>query len=474
MAEEYVLDTSVPTITAHRFPSALNGWHLTPVTVSFRCTDNGSITSCSEPTTLSTDGAGQTVSGTAVDATGLQATVTETVNIDLVPPLVTVTEPANLSVTTAATIAMTGSVSDALSGLASVLCNGIATTVVDGQVSCTVALRPGRNDIVLSARDVAGHSASAAVTVFRHGTVTRLTLTPQSRRMLVNEVGTLSLLDNFGAMVTGAEWTTSDPSIVSLSADDPPVLTALAPGSVNVTARKPGLSTVVSVITVGDGETHPEGSVMWTVPPLPTPNTRRDPPIYAHRIGPDDPDAFIVETNVSTWERTVRPVTSSGAVQALIAAPGIPLLGDAFGGLVAGVEPQSNTCRAVFGEFEQCYTALVRFVERTSSNGRTVLHDGTVLDTVAWTSVWSAPPSVSAIALANGGEVGVTEEELLGLGDNGGINGSSVMNLFGKDRKLPPPVGTANDIGRNLPTDVRRCDEINASLAPARSWPPPQ
>ena len=92
------------------------------------------------------------------------------------------------------------------------MCNGVATTVVGGQVSCNVALRPGRNDIVLSARDVAGHSSSAGVVVFRRAAA-RLSLTPQSRRMLVNEVGTLSLLDNFGAVVTDAQWTTATPAL---------------------------------------------------------------------------------------------------------------------------------------------------------------------------------------------------------------------------------------------------------------------
>ena len=45
--QEYVLDTAAPTITAHRFPSSLDGWHLTPVTVSIQMRqDTGEITSC--------------------------------------------------------------------------------------------------------------------------------------------------------------------------------------------------------------------------------------------------------------------------------------------------------------------------------------------------------------------------------------------------------------------------------------------
>jgi len=66
-------------------------------------------------------------------------------------------------------------------------------------------------------------------------------------------------------------------------------------------------------------------------------------------------------------ERIVRPVTLSGEVLSLIPSPGIPLMGDTFGGLLAGVEPAPNTCRATYGEVEQCYNALARFAGPSGS-----------------------------------------------------------------------------------------------------------
>ena len=82
-------DTFPPTITGSAVPGPnANGWNNTQVTVSFTCSDSGSgIASCSAPTVLSTEGAGQSVTGTAVDNAGNTASATVgPINIDLTPP----------------------------------------------------------------------------------------------------------------------------------------------------------------------------------------------------------------------------------------------------------------------------------------------------------------------------------------------------------------------------------------------------
>jgi hypothetical protein len=101
-------------------------------------------------------------------------------------------------VTASSTVVVSAEVDDALSGLGVVNCNGVATAVVDGLVTCTATLRPGRNAITVSARDGAGNSSSAGAMVTRAGTPTRLTLSPANRTMLVDESATLSLRDDFG------------------------------------------------------------------------------------------------------------------------------------------------------------------------------------------------------------------------------------------------------------------------------------
>ena len=60
--------------------------------------------------------------------------------------------------------------------------------------------------------------------------------------MLVEESAELGLHDEFGAPISAANWTSSDPAVIELSADDPPVLTALAAGNATVTATTGGAS----------------------------------------------------------------------------------------------------------------------------------------------------------------------------------------------------------------------------------------
>jgi alpha-tubulin suppressor-like RCC1 family protein len=366
LSESYAIDTMSPTITAHRFPGALNTWHLTPVSVSFTCADNIAIATCSSPATVSSEGAGQTVTGIAIDSAGRQTELVETLNLDLTPPDVTLTSPAEDLVTTSTTVQLTGEVADALSGLVAITCNGEAATVVDGQVSCSLALNPGRNAVVLSARDAAGNSTSAGVMVTRVGTTTEIKLTPETRTMLVGEAATLSLLDDFGAAVASATWTSSSATIVSLSSDDPPVLTALTAGQSTITATKNGLSetatiTVVAGVTLEDGTTRlEEGTTRWQTPSTAVPNGQRDRPIYTRRVDATGPDVFTVDTNVTTRERTIRAISSTGDEQWMMVVKGEPLMGDAYGGLVVGVEPSSSYCRAMYGEFENCYKAFTR------------------------------------------------------------------------------------------------------------------
>ena len=52
--------------------------------------------------------------------------------------------------------------------------------------------------------------------------------------MLVDETATLSLRDDFGVSSPGATWSSTDRAVVSLSTDDPPVLTALAVGQATI------------------------------------------------------------------------------------------------------------------------------------------------------------------------------------------------------------------------------------------------
>jgi hypothetical protein len=94
------IDNVPPTISGSAAPSANgNGWNNSPVTVSFVCADADSgLASCTDPVTLTGEGAGQSVPGQAVDNVGNTASATvDHINIDLTPPALSgvPTMPAN-------------------------------------------------------------------------------------------------------------------------------------------------------------------------------------------------------------------------------------------------------------------------------------------------------------------------------------------------------------------------------------------
>jgi hypothetical protein len=87
-AGSVVLDRIIPTISASVTPQAnAAGWHKSAVTVTFTCADTGSgIATCPAPRVVTTDGANQAISGTAVDKAGNTATTAVTLNLDRTTP----------------------------------------------------------------------------------------------------------------------------------------------------------------------------------------------------------------------------------------------------------------------------------------------------------------------------------------------------------------------------------------------------
>ena len=68
-----------------------------------------------------------------------------------------------------------------------------------------------------------------------------LTLGPNLINMAVGDTQAIQALGSNGQPVTGLTWASSDPTVVSLSTDDPPILSALGPGHVTITGalRRP-------------------------------------------------------------------------------------------------------------------------------------------------------------------------------------------------------------------------------------------
>ncbi len=111
------------------------------------------------------------------------------------------------------------------------------------------------------------------------------------------------------------------------------MLTAISTGFATVTAEKDDLA-AEATIRVMAGTELVAGTERWSV--APTPGMTMEPPIFTNRVDPSGPDMFIVETK--TWgEATLRAVDAEGSVLWQQHSPGIPLMGDSFGGVIAGV-----------------------------------------------------------------------------------------------------------------------------------------
>jgi hypothetical protein len=151
------IDKTAPSIAYTISPAANSAsWRNQETTVTFTCSDTlAGVASCPAPVTVTADGAGQTVTGTAVDNAGNAASVTATVNLDKTAPTITATvsQAANGNGWNNAPVTVTFICSDVGSGMAS--CPQPVTLTEDGadQVATGTAV------------DNAANTATATVSV---------------------------------------------------------------------------------------------------------------------------------------------------------------------------------------------------------------------------------------------------------------------------------------------------------------------
>ena len=160
-----------PVITAGILPSQnANGWNNSAVTVTFTCSPGPApIQSCSTPVMVRAEGANHIVPGTVVDTLGNTSTTTETVNLDMTPPIVSITSPMDGSSVSSGYLTITGSITDALSGPAGVVCHGVQAVLSGSTFTCNIQLAAGANSITVIGSDMAGNAASASITVTNTG-----------------------------------------------------------------------------------------------------------------------------------------------------------------------------------------------------------------------------------------------------------------------------------------------------------------
>jgi hypothetical protein len=253
--------TAQPIVIATARPAPNGkGWFNGPVWVKFDClrTDG-----CPESRMVVTEGRGQRVEGTVLDAAGTQVSASLDLNIDRTAPAVEIRSPADGLATTASSIRVIAHVSDALSGVASATCNGReAHDDGSGAILCVVSLMPGVNDIVVEASDQANNSGSAGIRITRTGASSSLQVEPEAFSLLVGQSKQMRVLDDFHADVQDVVWIISNPAAGEISDDGRNTFTAKAAGAVTITAIRGGGSAQCE-ITIYSGDKLPPWALRW-------------------------------------------------------------------------------------------------------------------------------------------------------------------------------------------------------------------
>ena len=175
--------------------------------------------------------------------------------VSAVSPASRVVSPASGSPGT--TVTITGSGFGSIQGSGTVWLGSqpaTATSWSDTQVLAVVA--SGALTGIVRVQQNAVWSNALAFAVPDGGS--NLTLGPNLLNLAVGDVRPIQALGSNGQPATGLTWASSDPTVASLSTDDPPVLTAVGPGHVTITGGT--ASADVTVMT----PPLPVGTVQWS------------------------------------------------------------------------------------------------------------------------------------------------------------------------------------------------------------------
>jgi hypothetical protein len=268
------VDRTAPSVAISLSPAPnANGWNNTPVTVHFTCADGGSgVATCPGDRIVSTDGLNQLIEGSATDHLGNTAVASVAVNIDTVPPVITLAAPADNLTLFTSPVGASGTAIDSLSGIASVTCNGAPATVTDTHVDCTVALTPGPSSLTATATDRAGNSASAVrslqytripvVTITAPATLSYLNISPTTVTGTVDDPDATVAINSIPAVVANGVFSVAlplaeGPNVITASASTPSGGTSTASVEVTLDTTPPH----VTITTPADAFVTTDASV---------------------------------------------------------------------------------------------------------------------------------------------------------------------------------------------------------------------
>ncbi len=221
---------------------------------------------------------------------------------------------------------------------------GAVTGWSDGLIYASVAPNAVSGVVKVQQNGIWSNALTFTVPVNLQGGQQQVTLVPNVLSMVVGDTRSIQALNSSNQEVTGLTWTSSDTTIATLSTDDPPIITAVAPGNITITAGSASAD-----VTVYAGPTLPAGTVIWSnpgdgsgvssiVPAVPSPTGLAD--------------VFAVQT-----DGTVQAVTSDGTTAWTANTSGSPnLIPDFQGGLVLVTQTSIRRLDGMTGNAYPAYT----------------------------------------------------------------------------------------------------------------------
>ena len=142
-----------------------------------------------------------------------------------------------------------------------------------------------------------------------------VTLVPSRLSLVVGQGQSIQALNSSGQSVTGLTWTSSNPQVVILSTDDPPILTALAAGYATITAGNGSAAVIVY-----SGPALPLGTTIWSnpgdgsgvlsiVPAIPSPTSVAD--VFA--LNADCTVQAIASNGTTAWTANIGTSTTASS-----------------------------------------------------------------------------------------------------------------------------------------------------------------
>jgi len=150
--------------------------------------------------------------------------------------------------------------------------------------------------------------------------------------MLVGDVKQFTAVDELGRPRTDATWTVDNTTLGTITTDSSPILTALATGTVTLTATVQGV-TAQTQVNISALTVFLDGTILWTAPPVPGFSPQGIAQAMPSSFGPA---FYSIEKSSDGTQSLVQAFTSAGqllwqtTLPALVGKP-VP---DAFGGVV--------------------------------------------------------------------------------------------------------------------------------------------